>query len=170
MKNYLLLLSLAVLILASCKDDEPEIDPLVGEWELVEMEMVDLPNGFVNFEGVTDINVYGESLFTIEFNADMTFERTLRFSNGRVEDDGTWERDDDEIELDVEDDEGLPDTYVIVEDVDDDELLLSAEVTYNLLPDAVTDTATIDSQEELVALYEAYGQSVKVTVNHYFER
>lgn len=171
MKNYLLaILAIGALTFVGCKEEEEKIDPLVGEWELVEMEITDTPSGFQNYQGVSDANVYGEVVYTLEFKADGSFERQLRFSSGRVNDDGTWERDGDEIDLDIDSDEGLPDNYVITEDVDNDEVQLSAEVIYKLLPDAVTDTAVIDSSAELEALYQQYGQSVTVTVLHYFEK
>ncbi|MFY0605659.1 MAG: hypothetical protein JXR10_03030 [Cyclobacteriaceae bacterium] len=171
MKKSLIVTGLvAILALGSCKEDEPKINPLVGDWELVEVEFTDLPSAFASFEGYTDINLYGETSYELEINDDNTYERTLRLPSQRLQDEGEWEFDGEELELDPEEDLGLPTDFTLTEDIEDDELYLSAYINFRLLPDAVTDTATVSTQEELEALFENYGQTVEVNVIHLFEK
>ena len=66
MKNYLLLLSLAVLILASCKEDEEPVDPLVGVWALEDVEVTGSNTDFARYYG-SGSSVYGESSYVFTF-------------------------------------------------------------------------------------------------------
>jgi len=170
MKTRLLLLSLFVTmgVLVSCGDDDsPKVDPLIAEWEVDEFELTDVPAEFNDIEG-TRTSLYGENRYRIEFNDDFTYARELRFSTGDLDEEGEWERDGDEIELDPDDDFGLIKNFEIVEN-DPETLVLTAETSFILLPnDVVTDTVT--TQASLDALFDEYGVSNFVTVIYRMEK
>ncbi|MFY0600432.1 MAG: hypothetical protein JXR03_12235 [Cyclobacteriaceae bacterium] len=125
MKGTLKLIAgLTILSLAiSCSDDEPKVDPIVGLWELddASREVTQSDFEYLNFSGDNDI--VGESKYTIEFTSDLKFERILEdvpFTNGTtddIEEEGEWEIDGDDLDLDADDDEfsGLPYSFKIIE-------------------------------------------------------
>lgn len=155
-------------ILASCgSDDGPSIPPIVGEWEGDEFEIsVDDP-AFNSIDG-TDDDLYGESSYVFEFDEDGSYERELQFSTGRLEDEGEWEIDGDELELDPDNSNtGLIDDFEIIS-VDADELVLAGEANFRLLPNTIIDTVT--TIESFNALIEEFGQVKTAQVTLTFER
>ena len=162
MKNYLLLLSLAVLILASCKDDEPEIDPIVGLWELDDASLSFSGFSYYGFEGDNDI--FGESSYIIEFNEDFTYERELEDipGLGDLNDEGEWEHDTEDLDLDTDDDEipGLGYSMTILE-LNDRDLVVEYEgENVSLFPDDKIDEwfddGTINSNGQFTVTQEQY--------------
>ncbi|HNP18837.1 MAG TPA: lipocalin family protein [Fulvivirga sp.] len=148
--------------LASCsKDDEPAVNPLIGEWQVDEFELTDIPAEFSNVAGSRS-TLYGENRYRIEFNADFTYKRELRFSGGDLDEEGEWTQDGDNLELDPETDSGLINEFEIVE-IDAESLTLSSEETFILLPNNVQQD-TVTSQASLDALFDEYGVSNFVTV------
>lgn len=130
MKNYLLVLCLLAILLVSCKDDEPEINPLIGTWELDDATLEFQSSGFSYSEFSGDNDVYGESSYIIQFFDDLTYEREINDipGFGDINDEGEWEQDGEDIDLDSDDDEigGVPYSFTLVE-VNDRSLVLTYE-------------------------------------------
>jgi hypothetical protein len=105
MKKILPFLALGMILLfVSCDDDEPQIDPIVGLWTLDDVEVTDTPNGYSNLEN-SGSDVFQEREYTIEFLDDFTYERELEDVFGQdINEDGEWDKTEDELELDPEDD------------------------------------------------------------------
>ncbi len=174
MKRNLLVYGIMVgmVSLVACGDDDgPSIDPLVGEWKVEEVTLSNLPAEFDKNEGTED-NLYGESSYVFEFNEDMTYDREIDNipGIGNIDDEGEWEVDNEELELDA-DGAGfdLIYDYEILELATDD-LEIQGERIFRFLPDAVTDTAVVETVEELRALFDEYGQNLTVTVTMKLER
>ena len=178
MKNFLFALLLgSAAFLVACSEEEPVIDPIIGQWELDDVEWKDLPSNFASWEGPQD-DVYGEDDYVIEFREDGTYERELSFPGQDAEDEGEYTNDGDELELDPDDDIGLETDYDVI-NINDSEMELETVIAYTLLSDPVQDayfdTASEDkTQEEFLAdlewLYDNYGEAVDVTVNMVFDR
>ncbi|MEQ9303927.1 MAG: hypothetical protein RJQ14_08430 [Marinoscillum sp.] len=137
MKNYLLLFTLAVLmIFTSCKEEEEPVNPLVGIWELDDATLEFSGFSYYGFEG--DNNVYGEDSYIIEFRKDFTYERELEDipGLGDIGDEGEWESDGEDLDLDTNDDDyPIGYSFTIVE-LDDRSLLLEYNgETVLLFPD-----------------------------------
>lgn len=159
MKNHLPLFALiALLFLPSCKDDEEKINPIVGTWEL---DFVELPSesGFVLLTFSNTASLYGEILHEITFFADGTYERDLRFSNGKLEDNGTWELDGEDLDLDIDeaDDDDVVTSFKVSGDLEDGEMFLETEISWPAVTSqfaqdlsAVIDTFTTDESYQKV--------------------
>ena len=110
MKKILLLSLLGgFVVLMACKEEEKMVDPLVGLWELDEFALDIEEDGFTILE-FRDLQEFDEDRYTFLFNEDFTFVRTLEnvTVNGvktDLEEEGEWEIDDDELELDADDGE-----------------------------------------------------------------
>ncbi|RED98885.1 hypothetical protein [Marinoscillum furvescens] len=163
MKKFLFLSALALpLLMTSCKEDEEKVDPLVGLWELDDATVVFSGFSYYGFENENDL--YGESSYTIEFNADFTYEREIDDipQLGDINDEGEWESDGEEIDLDSDDDEigGIAYSFDIVEIT---ETKLVVEYTgdpVNLFPDAKIDEwfddGTINSSGQFTVTDEEF--------------
>lgn len=180
MKNYLVLLSLAVLILASCKEDEEPVDPLVGVWVLEDVEVTGSNTDFARYYG-SGSSVYGESSYVFTFNADLTYERELENLpvNGNQiidsDDSGEWEKDDDELDLDIDESEvnGLDDSFII-EELTNENLILSYDIQLEALPDFIVQDEqvqdTVETQEQINALFDEYGELITLEYTLEFEK
>lgn len=166
MKNvFTFLLIGSFVFLLSCKDEEePKVDPIVGEWELDDASFEVSGYSYYGFEGEND--AFGESSYIITFNADFTYERELEdvpFTSGLsdVNDEGEWERDGEEIDLDSDDDEldFLGYSFDIVS-VDGNVLVLEYDRTISAYSDAKIDEwiadGTINSQGYFTVTQEEY--------------
>ena len=159
---------LALGLISSCGDDDgPGVDLIVGEWEVDDFELQANNSNFNRVDGEFN-SLYGESSYKIEFFQDDTFERELQFSNGDLEDEGEWELDGVDLDLDPEDEVGLIESFEVLEKTTDD-LILQGETTFTLLPnDIVRDTVT--TQESLDALFDTFGEIQSVTIIFNMER
>ena len=180
-KNLLLFIAItSLLVVSSCGGDEEAVNPLLGLWELDDVSID--ANGsefdYLDESGANDL--VGESEFTIEFNADMTFERILedvQFTDGStrdIEEEGEWELDDDDLDLDAEDDEvnGLPYSFKV--DVNTStELVLSFSENNSAFPQSKIDDwfadGTLDAagfftvtQDQFDSLVLNFAQNVTV--------
>lgn len=145
MKNLFIFLMLGSFVfLLSCKDEEPEPDPLVGIWELDDASLSIEGSSYFGFEN--ENSFYGESSYIIEFRDDFTYEREIddkpRRTGGTedITDEGKWEKDGDELDLDTDDDEieGVAYAFTIVE-VDDSNLILEYKESQSIFEDAKID-------------------------------
>ncbi len=129
-KNLLYLFFLPLAFIVACgSDDEPDVNLLIGEWELDDITISSPPSGYgtqgINLTPSATIN--GESSYQIEFKDDFTYERLLRDaravnSNGEpiiidFEDDGEWEEDGTDLDLDQDNFtvSGIPTRFTVVE-------------------------------------------------------
>lgn len=176
MKNYLLVALLSGLVLfVSCGEDEPPIDPLVGEWELDEIEFSNPPSGHrLATNPVTESTIWGESSYIITFNADGTYERELDRSQGDVEDEGTWEKDGEDLDLD-QDETNADDlvTSFTIDEIDDKKMtLIGRDAWFAWPPEIVNDPLALDTLEndEINDFFVEYGVIVDFTVTMEFDR
>ncbi len=177
MKNILSTLLLGALVLfVACDDDEPKVDPIVGEWELDRFEISNAPTGFMNVEGRSS-DWFGEDRYSIEFFSDGAYNREIDNipGFGDIDDEGEWELIDNELELDSDDDEigGVDYSFTLEEEITDREMILSALTTILALPDdfatvVMVDTVTI--QAVLDSLVGAYVNEIQVTGTYEFDR
>ena len=180
-KNLLLFIAItSLLVVSSCGGDEEAVNPLLGLWELDDVSID--ANGsefdYLDESGANDL--VGESEFTIEFNADMTFERILedvQFTDGStrdIEEEGEWELDDDDLDLDSEGDEvnGLPYSFKVDANTST-ELVLSFSENNSAFPQSKIDDwfadGTLDAagfftvtQDQFDSLVLNFAQNVTV--------
>jgi len=137
--NFLALLAI-LFAFSACNDDDETPDPLLGTWDLEEIEFVSGPQGTEPLLGFRDLAQVGWRAYTISFNTDNSFELEIRpeFGN-RVNLEGTWEQEDDEITLDYED--GDSEVW-IVNDIAIEELELLKESETWIFFD--TDSTTVE--------------------------
>ncbi|MBU2913494.1 hypothetical protein [Reichenbachiella agariperforans] len=167
--NLFILALLAVLI--SCKEDEEKIDPIVGTWILDDAIYSDAPVGY-SYSNRTYQSMYGESEYSIRFYDDMTFERELEdliFQDGSgVEDEGTYELDEEYLMLEPEESVGLSTDFKLVDPVTERDLVLSTSATIGALSDAVIDTIT--SQESYNTVFAEHAQSITLNIMMNFDK
>lgn len=166
---------LTTVLLSSCSsDDGPDISPIVGLWELDRITVSDPPQGYEFAVSTTPSSVYGETSYEIEFFDDNTYERIIR-GTSRFEDDGTWELDGDELDLDQDNTnvEGLPISFTVDGDINERGMTLITEDLWFAWPPVIVNDPvaldTADTQEELNALFQEYGELVPSTFTLDFE-
>ncbi|MEO9475550.1 MAG: hypothetical protein ABJG41_08445 [Cyclobacteriaceae bacterium] len=177
MKGTLKLLAALSIILftVSCSDDEPKPAPHeVGDWELDSFFITDLPSDYQLNDGrtfgVSEILFGGIQFesYTITINANGSFSRKIGLINSpNLNDDGSWEIDDDDFELVTEDGDEL----FGIEKNESDQLWLSTPATFGLVKDDILDTlsqAWVNSltDEEYNALFDP----VSLDLVYAFER
>lgn len=187
MKNYLLgILAIGALTFVGCKEEE-KIDPIIGLWELDDASLEFNSSGYSYYEYEGENNVYGESSYTIEFKDDFTFEREIEDvydGTGIIDlnEEGEWEKKDDELDLDAEDTEigGLPYSFTIVE-VTDRSLTLTFEDSRYVYANAKIDEWLADgtinssgvftvSEEEIDSIRTNFRVLVDATVTLEFDK
>lgn len=122
-KNLLYALLITAAFMVSCGDDEPQVDPIVGTWEMFNVSGTIAESDFGYLEFADQASLFGESVYSFQFDADGTYERLLegvQFTNGstgNLDDTGEWEVDGDDLELDADGAEvsGLSYEYNIAE-------------------------------------------------------
>ncbi len=171
-KNLLIYLMVAggAFFLQACGDDDgPSVNPIVGEWELESVEIEAANPEFSDVNSNDRDNLYRESSYKIEFNMDNTYERELSFFDGDVEEEGDWEIEGDELELDPEDNTALITDFEILEVTEDDLRIKGETDFFTLLPNFVQQD-TITSQAVSDSLFDIYGQRQTLIVTFTFER
>ncbi len=179
-KNVLVFGLLAGFIfLSACGDDEPSVDLLIGEWVLEDITISDPPTGFgFGIIATTpDATILAERSYKITFEDDFTYEREIEESEvfeQDLEDSGTWERNENEIDLDQDetDIDGLPTRFTIV-DLDDDKLtVVTEDLWFAFPPEIINDPVAIDTliQEEFRLFGNTYAELVTATFEMTFER
>lgn len=179
-KNLLVLITItSLVIITSCGDDEPTVNPLVGKWVLDDVTASDLPSGYAfatNPEASS--TSWFEDEYVIEFFADGTYERELsNTTSGDLEDTGEWELDGDDIDLDQDefDTEDVVTSFTISGEITDRSMTLVGTDGWFVWPPAIVDNPdnpldTVTTQESLNALFFEYGEVVDVTVTMEFDR
>lgn len=170
MKNLLFVLSICTLVLfASCDEDEPKIDPIVGLWELDRYEISDAPSGFSNVEERRS-TAYDEDSYTIEFFTDFNYNREIEGipGFGDVDDEGEWSLNNGELELDSDDDEvgGVDYTFNLDEDITDRELILSASASIIGLSDQFI--ADFQATQDTITTEESFNQIINENIEEIF--
>jgi hypothetical protein len=155
--------------MVACSEEEPPvIDPIIGTWEMDDVEISDSESGYTNIEGSYSA-LYGEDRYILEFFEDQEYERDL---DGIFDEDGEWSKDGDDLELDPDDDkaQGLDYEFKILE-IGEREMLLESELDINVLQDNFVLTLdTITSQEMFDSLAAIYSKFVRVTATYEFDR
>lgn len=180
-QSLLLVFGIALVGLISCKDEEPKIDPIVGEWELDGVEIV-APTNFSGYGG-TGSSLYGEDSYIFEFLSDLTFTRELDNIPGStgsfdIDQEGEYEKTTDELELDPDESVGgLPDDFEIVELTADKMFLSYQEENVEAFPDEIWEiwdetnaNDTIDTEEEYNAVFAEYGSYIELEVILEFDK
>ncbi|MBV6644356.1 MAG: hypothetical protein KI790_02845 [Cyclobacteriaceae bacterium] len=177
----LLLLSFCFATLCaitSCSDDdEPTVNPLVGEWILDKITVSDPPAGHQLATTPNPTSLYGESSYELEFFEDMTFERTLRSSADRIDEDGEWELDEADLDLDIDNSNAaftIPTRFTVEGEITDRDLVLVTTDSWLAWPPSIVEDEfaldTADTQEKLNELFNEYGVVVDFTFTLEFEK
>jgi hypothetical protein len=142
-----------ILIIVSCGEDEQKIVPIVGKWELYKVTYPTPPAGFLYLRvSDSDASLWGELIYQIEFLADKTYKRQLKYSSGSPDrDNGEWTLKNGELDLDQEettDDNLFFVNFTLDGTITDDKMTLLA--TDNSWPTITTEfaekfNATIDT-------------------------
>lgn len=172
MKKFLALAILALCF--SCGEDEEKVDPIVGLWELDDVSVDADGSEFDYLDTSGENDLVGESLFTIEFNADLTFERILedvRFSDGStrdIEEEGEWEVDGADLDLDADDDEinGLPYSFEI-DEITASELILSYSESGSAFPRSKIEEWFADGTLNESGIFEVTDEEYDSIVNNF---
>lgn len=171
MKARLLLfvMLLAVGLVTSCSDDdEAKIDPIVGEWQLDERTLKNPPQSYSNVEGLELTSLYGEEEYIIIFNSDFTYERNIENTPdfGDIEDNGTWEVDEDVLLLTFEDgDEGLFNNFSIVKPADERQFTIATTISWPALSDEIISSEDFQNDVETNDDYFRWMDSLGVMVD-----
>lgn len=175
-KNLLYALLITAAFLISCGDDEPDVNPIVGSWVLDDFVISDTPAGFVLATDANQSNLFGESEYLFTINADGTYFRELERTNGDIEDDGTWELDGNDLDLDVDNENianALVTSFTVEGDITDRSMTLVTRDTWFAWPQAIWDDPlaldTLD-QSEVGAFFNEYGTFVEYTFTMDFDR
>lgn len=174
-KNLLYALLITAAFLVSCGDDEPTVNPIVGSWELDDVVISDPPAGFQIATNPQQSSVYGESEYLLIFNADGTYIREIERTTGDFEDEGTWEIDDDDLDLDQDDTnvQGLPTSFTIDGEISDRSMTLVYQDIWFAWPQSIIDDEqALDTLEdsEVNAFFDLYGAEVEMTFTIDFDR
>lgn len=141
MKASLKLLSalLVLSLIVSCGEDEVKVETRheVGNWELANYAIINLPDAFARLEGrlfeVGDLSTIKS--YTFSLTGDNKYSREINFEGKLPQKDvGSWTLDDEEFNFKSEsfsDNESLT-----VEKNEDRELWLSFSATFTLIPDS----------------------------------
>ncbi|MFT6868004.1 MAG: hypothetical protein ACJA08_002852 [Cyclobacteriaceae bacterium] len=138
----------------SCSDDEPKVNPIIGNWVIDSFVIENVPSAFSSNEGQEFASLWGESKYTLSFTADNQYTRVISFSSDDLSEEGEWELDDDELTLDP-DGTGLNifEDFTVVKSEKTD-LILKAEVVFGFIPDIYFDTVTQVYLDYLATLTE----------------
>ncbi len=179
MKRILYICLTLTLFLTACSsDDGPGISPIVGAWTLDKISISDAPAGHQFAVSTTPTaTVFAESSYEIEFFEDNTYERTLRETIfGRVDDSGTWELNDTELDLDQEETnaQDLPVSFDVDGDISERGMtLITEDLWFAWPPEIVNDPVAFDTldgtQEQINALFNEHGVLVLSTFELEFE-
>lgn len=142
-------LAVAILCFASCGGDEEIVDPNhIGVWSLDSYVFLNVPDDYDNNEGsifaLSDINFGSSPIdeYTLSIARGGTYARAIDGLGPAISDDGTWTLEDGRFSLDSDVDGG--DVEWSVEKNEDNQLWLSQSTRFNLLKNAITDTATTE--------------------------
>lgn len=181
MKSRLLVFSLVLsgLFIVACGDDDaPPVNPLVGEWELDEIIVVNPPSGYSSVDGVEFNTLAGESSYVITFNSDLTYSREVDDipQQGDLEDEGTWSLDEDDLSLDVDDGD---EANILFLDFDvngdiDDKLNVTVDAEIFALSDAILSDPqfvdTVKTQAQFNAVFQQRAVSIPVELELEFDK
>ncbi|MEM9337845.1 MAG: hypothetical protein AAGA66_03900 [Bacteroidota bacterium] len=182
MKKILSLLAILPFVFFSCgDDDEPEINPIVGEWVLDKITISDPPEGHIFASTPTPTNtILLESSYELEFLANMTYERTINGTRsfGRIDEDGAWELDGQSLDLDVDNTtvQDLPTRFTVDGDITDQMTLITQDLWFAWPPEIVNDpnnpldTVDFSNSDEANAFFGEYGAIVNFTFTMEFEK
>lgn len=162
-KLFTFLMLGSFVFLLSCKDDEePEPPHEVGEWELDSYMFINFPAGFESNEnlafGISELSFGGVSYedYYLKLKNDGSFELKIGIPGPDVKLTGTWELDDDELQLDSDD----GDQEWRVEKNEENDLWLSVETQSDFIPDIYYDTVSQSYNDYLNTLSEEQLDSV----------
>lgn len=171
MKEFLKLFILSTFLisfLTSCddKDDQPKIDPIVGEWVLEKVTFSDAPSEFLRFNGVTQDNLISETKYTIKFKGDQTYLRSRQLSGTFLEDEGDWVLNGDDLRFFVSESD-LLNTFVDfnVESMTIEDLVLSTPYPLYVYPDEIfNDPVALDTltDEEVGFFRVKYAEQISL--------
>lgn len=182
MKKVLCTLLVASMFAISCSKDDEVIIPVVGVWTLDKITISDPPSGYqLAASSTPNATILGETDYEIEFLADFTYERTLSETIfGRVDDEGTWELDGEDLDLDVEDVtnyEDLPVRFEVDGDISDRSMTLVTQDVWFAWPPSIIndpnnplDTIDFNDPDEGNAFFSEYGEIVEMTFTLEFEK
>ncbi|MEM6737561.1 MAG: hypothetical protein AAGC64_07365 [Bacteroidota bacterium] len=169
----------------SCGDDdeEPTLTHEIGEWSLDSYALQNFPAGFESNEGlllrVDQISLGGLSVesYKLVLNNDGTYTRSIDVTGPDVNDNGTWELDDDDLELEPED--GDFQEFSVARNENNDLWLVARNgITTAFIPDIYFDTVTqsyldfLDtlSNDQIDSISNVLSEPVVADLVYIFER
>lgn len=182
MKKVLYLLLGSSMFFISCSKDDEVVIPIVGLWTLDKITISEPPSGYQFASSTTpSATALQESNYEIEFLADMTYERTLDGTIfGRVDDQGTWELDGEDLDLDQEDAtnyDDLPVRFEVDGDISDRSMTLITTDAWFAWPPSIIndpnnplDTIDFSNSAEANAFFSEYGEIVDATFTLEFDK
>ncbi|MEM9895393.1 MAG: hypothetical protein AAF789_03410 [Bacteroidota bacterium] len=105
---YLLVVTSLSILLSCGEENEETIDPIIGAWSLNEVAIEAQGAQFDYFDRDDDTDLFGESSYTLQFNADLSYQRTLvgvpftDGSFGNIDEEGTWSKQGTQLMLAAE--------------------------------------------------------------------
>ncbi len=173
MKKILYLLSFSILVsLFSCGGDSDDPAPAheVGTWNLDSYALQGFPLEFQRNEGtllrIDQVTLGGLQVeaYQLTLNSDGTYARTIDVLGPNLDDNGTWELDGDDLELESE---GGDFQEFDVERNEDNDLWLSQRngISASFIPDIYFDTVTQTYIDYLNTLTDAQLDSVNTALS-----
>lgn len=165
------------VVFGSCnKDDDPEPPkPIEGVWKRDLYQLTNLPAGFTKLNNVTIDDLYGstqypEESYSFTFNADGTYTRTIAFKGPDLNDTGKYTLEGTSLSINSDDADVDDEDFGVEGTIEAKSMILSQVLTFNLLPDAITDTLTTAWYNAHAAEVDAKRQPVDITVLFLFEK
>ncbi|WP_258102794.1 hypothetical protein [Marinoscillum sp. MHG1-6] len=149
MKKVIKLLPALVLlfVLVSCKDDEPEKNPMLGTWVVDSYIYTNLPASYSIWEEYEEVSYYGESSYKLTFTEtaytrDLAFIGSPTYGNSTFTESGEWSMAEGYLTLDPTGQPiGLENSFKIISATGSDLIMSSEESTF-LYSDIYADTVT----------------------------
>ena len=164
MKNQIIIFTLCFAFILGCGDDEePTLTHEMGDWELVNFALLNLPPGFTSREAqklelneISYIQAYQLSL-----KSDGTYSRTIEESGFLPNSSsGEWRIAETTFTLTPDDDANAEENYK-VEENENDNFWISDPEEFQLIPDIYYDTVT----QDFIDYYNALDIEAKNAIN-----
>jgi len=179
---------MSLVVITSCGDDDEQPDPIIGLWELDDVN-IDAEGSEFDYVDVSGLSsLFGETSHTIEFRSDMTYQRTMTdvdFADGvsDFDDPGEWTLNGEDLVLDSDNVNvsGMPYSFTI-NSIDAADLVISyVDDSRGYFPQSKIDEwfedGTIDAEgfftgtaAEVDSIFLFFLQQVSVTVTLEYEK
>jgi len=157
-------LSMSLFFMSCSSDDSPTPTHEIGTWSLDGYQFINLQTGFQDNEGLSlglsQLSFgSGEPFedYFLTLNIDETYIREIGVAGPDIDDEGTWELNDDELILDSEE---VGEDIWKVEKNEEDDFWISFQSQNSFIPDLYFDTVSQGYRDFLDTLTDAQLDSV----------